>query len=135
LLTYPEVLARFDLEEYLDQFIHPEMQTIAHYIHSCYQQVGYLDHSLLVTQVKEEDICRRICSLALAAEEYQLENLESELADYTRSFQKIQLKREHQNLKEKMEHSYNTGKGGDYLALQAQLQDLRQRLKKLESSH
>jgi DNA primase len=135
LLTYPEVLARFDLEEYLDQFVHPEMQTIAQYIHSCYQQVGYLDHSLLIMQIEEENICRRICSLALAAEEYQLENLESELADYTRSFQKIQLKREHQNLKEKMEHSYKTGKGGDYLALQAQLQDLRQRLKKLESSH
>jgi hypothetical protein len=134
-LTYPEVLSRFDLEQYLDQFLHPEMQTIAHYIHSCYQRVGYLDHSLLVTQIEEEAICRRICSLALAAEEYRLENLETELADYTRSFQKNRLKREHQQLKEKMEHVYSTGKGGDYLALQAQLQDLRQRLKELESSH
>jgi DNA primase len=134
LLTYPEVLSKFDFEQYLDQFIHPEMQTIAHYIHSCYQRVGYLDHSLLVTQIEEDAICRRVCSLALAAEEYQLENLETELADYTRSFQKNQLKREHQQLKETMEQVYKTGKGGDYLALQAQLQDLRQRLKKLESS-
>jgi DNA primase len=135
LLTYPEILARFDLEPYLDQFVHPEMQTIAHYIHSSFQRVGYLDHSLLVTQIEEEDICRRICALALAAEEYQLENVETELEDYTRSFQKIQLKREHQQLKEEMENVYKNSKGGDYLALQAQLQDLRQRLKKLESSH
>jgi DNA primase len=135
LLTYPEILGSFDLEPYLDQFVHPEMQTIAHYIHSCFQRVGYLDHSLLVTQIEEEDICRRICSLALAAEDYQLENVETELEDYTRSFQKIQLKREHQRLREKMETVYKTGKGGDYLVLQAQLQDLRQRLKTLESSH
>jgi DNA primase len=135
LLTYPEVLSRFDLEQYLDQFVHPEMQIIAHHIHSCYERVGYLDHSLLVTQIEEDAICRRICSLALAAEEYQLENLETELADYTRCFQKNQLKREHQQIKEKMEKVYKTEKGGDYLALQAQLQDLRQRLKNLDSSH
>ena len=65
---------------------------------------------------------------------YQLENLETELTDYTRSFQKNQIKRELQQLKVKMEHVYKTEKGGDYLALQAQWQDLRQRLKDLESS-
>ena len=135
LLTYPEVLSTFDLETYLDHFMHPEMQTIAHYIHACYQQVGYLDHSLLVTQIEEDAICRRVCALALAAEEYQLENLEEELLDYRRGFQKNQLKRELQQLKEKMEQVYKIGKGGDYLALQAQWQDLRQRLKNLESSH
>ena len=135
LLTYPEVLSTFDLETYLDHFMHPEMQTIAHYIHACYQQVGYLDHSLLVTQIEEDAICRRVCALALAAEEYQLENLEEELLDYRRGFQKNQLKRELQQLKEKMEHVYKIGKGGDYLALQAQWQDLRLRLKNLESSH
>ncbi len=134
LLSYPEILSRFDLEQYLEQFINPEMQAIAHYIHACHQQIGYLDHSLLVMQIGEEDICRRICSLALSSEEYQLENLELELEDYTRSFQKVQLKRQHQQLKEKMEQIYKTNKGGDYLALQAQLQDIRQRLKELESS-
>jgi hypothetical protein len=36
-------------------------------------------------------------------------------------------------LKEKMVHVYKD-KGGDYLALQAQWQDLRQRLKNLQSS-
>ncbi len=135
LLTYPEVLSRFDLEKYLDQFMHPEMQTIAHYIHACYQQVGYLDHSLLVTQIEEDAICRRVCALALAAEEYRLENLEAELLDYRRGFQKNQLKRELQQLKEKMVQVYKIDKGGDYLALQAQWQDLRQRLKNLENSH
>ena len=103
LLTYPEVLSSFDLEKYLDQFMHPEMQTIAHYIHACYQQVGYLDHSLLVTQIEEEAICRRVCALALGGEEYRLENLEAELMDYKRGFQKNQLKRELQHLKEKMD--------------------------------
>jgi hypothetical protein len=135
LLTYPEVLSKFDLEQYLDQFVHPEMQTIAQYIHSCYQQVGYLDHSLLVMQIEEENICRRICSLALAPEEYQLENVESELKDYTRTIQILQLKREVQRIQEKMMSDYKTGRGGDSLALQAQWQDLRQRLKNLESSH
>jgi DNA primase len=135
LLTYPEVLSGFDLETYLPQFVHPEMQAIAQHIHACYQQSGYLDHSLLVMQIDEENICRRICALALAPEEYQLENLESELEGYTRSFQRLQLKREHQQLKEKMEHFYKADKGGDFLALLAQLQDLRQRLKLLESSH
>jgi DNA primase len=134
LLTYPEVLSRFDLEKHLDQFTHPEMQTIAHHIHACYQQVGYLDHSLLVTQIEEDAICRRVCALALAAEEYRLENLESELADYTRNMQKLQLKREVQHLQEKMTQVHKTGKGGDSLALQAQWQELRQRLKNLESS-
>jgi DNA primase len=134
LLTYPEVLARFDLEQYLDQFVHPEMQTIAHYIHACYQQMGYLDHSLLIMQIEEEDICNRICSLALAPEEYRLENVESELEDYARNIQRLQLKREVQQLQEKMTHVHKTGKGGDSLALQAQWQDLRQRLKNLESS-
>jgi DNA primase len=135
LLTYPEVLSKFDLEQYLDQFVHPEMQTIAHYIHSCYQQVGYLDHSLLITQIEEDAICRRICSLALAPEEYRLENVESELEDYTRNIKILQMKREVQRLQEEMTHVHKTGKGGDTLALQAQWQDLRQRLKKLESSH
>ena len=135
LLTYPEVLSRFDLEQYLDQFTHPEMQKIAHYIHACYQQVGYLDHSLLVTQVEEDDICRRICALALAVEEYQLENVEAELEDYTRNMEVLQLKRKVQQLQEKMNHIHKNGKGGDSLALQAQWQDLRQRLKNLQSSH
>ena len=134
LLTYPEVLSRFDLEKHLDQFTHPEMQTIAHHIHACYQQVGYLDHSLLVTQIEEDAVCRRVCALALAAEDYRLENLESELADYTRNMQKLQLKREVQQLQEKMTQVHKTGKGGDSLALQAQWQELRQRLKNLESS-
>jgi len=135
LLTYPEVLSRFDLEQYLDQFTHPEMQKIAHYIHACYQQVGYLDHSLLVTQVEEDDICRRICALALAVEEYQLGNVEAELEDYTRNMEVLQLKRKVQQLQEKMNHIHKNGKGGDSLALQAQWQDLRQRLKNLQSSH
>jgi DNA primase len=135
LLTYPEVLSRFDLEQYLDQFTHPEMQKIAQYIHACYQQVGYLDHSLLVTQVEEDDICRRICALALAVEEYQLENVEAELEDYTRNMEVLQLKRKVQQLQEKMNHIHKNGKGGDSLALQAQWQDLRQRLKNLQSSH
>jgi uncharacterized protein (DUF3084 family) len=111
------------------------MQKIAHYIHACYQQVGYLDHSLLVTQVEEDDICRRICALALAVEEYQLENVEAELEDYTRNMEVLQLKRKVQQLQEKMNHIHKNGKGGDSLALQAQWQDLRQRLKNLQSSH
>ena len=134
LLTYPEVLSKFDLEQYLDQFRHPEMQIIAQHIHACYQQVGYLDHSLLVTQIEEDAICRRICALALAGEEYQLENLEAELEDYTRNMEVLRLKREVQELQEKMTHNHKNGKGGDSLALAAQWQDLRQRLKNLQSS-
>ncbi len=134
LLTYPEVLSKFDLEQYLDQFRHPEMQIIAQHIHACYQQVGYLDHSLLVTQIEEDAICRRICALALAGEEYQLENLEAELEDYTRNMEVLRLKREVQELQDKMTHNHKTGKGGDSLALAAQWQDLRQRLKNLQSS-
>jgi len=34
-----------------------------------------------------------------------------------------------------MDNVYKISKGGDYLALQAQWMDLRQRLKNLESSH
>lgn len=135
LLSYPEVLGKFDLEAYLDQFVNPEMQTIARCIHACYQQVGYLDHSLLVMQIPEEDLCRRICSLAMSAENYQLENLEAELTDYTRSFEKIRLKRDCRQLCEKMAAAHQTGKGGEVLALQAELQNLRQRLKELESAH
>jgi hypothetical protein len=85
-------------------------------------------------QIEEENICRRICSLALAPEEYHLENVESELEDYFRNIQVLGLKREVQQLQEKMTHMHKTGKGGDCLALQAQWIDLRQRLKKLESS-
>ena len=134
LLTYPEVLSKFDLEQYLDQFRHPEMQIIAQHIHACYQQVGYLDHSLLVTQIEEDAICRRICALALAGEEYQLENFEAELEDYTRNMEVRRLKREVQELQEKMTHNHKTGKGGDSVALATQWQDLRQRLKNLQSS-
>ncbi|MGQ9921237.1 MAG: DNA primase [Desulfobacca sp.] len=134
LLTYPEVLAKFDLAAYLDHFRNPQMQTIARCIHACYQQVGYLDHSLLVMQIDEEDICRRICSLALAAENYRLENLDAELADYTRSFEKIRLKRDYQHLRQQMEQAYKNGKGGEVLALQAELQHLRQKLKELSST-
>jgi DNA primase len=134
LLTYPEVLSKFDLEQYLDQFRHPEMQIIAQHIHACYQQVGYLDHSLLVTQIEEDAICRRICALALAGEEYQLENLDAELEDYTRNMEVLRLKRKVQELQDKMTHNHKTGKGGDSLALAAQWQDLRQRLKNLQSS-
>jgi DNA primase len=135
LLTYPEVLSKFDLEPYLDQFIHPEMQIIAQHIHACYQQVGYLDHSLLVTQIEEEAICRRICALAVGGEEYQLENLETELEDYTRNMEVLRLKRKVGKLQEKMTHMHKSGKGGDSLALAAQWQDLRQRLKNLQNSH
>jgi DNA primase len=134
LLTYPEVLSKFDLEQYLDLFRHPEMQIIAQHIHACYQQVGYLDHSLLVTQIEEDAICRRICALALAGEEYQLENLDAELEDYTRNMEVLRLKRKVQELQDKMTHNHKTGKGGDSLALAAQWQDLRQRLKNLQSS-
>lgn len=135
LLTYPEVMGQCDLEAYLDQFNNPEMQTIARCILACYEQVGYLDHSLLVMQIEEEDLCRRICSLALAAENYRLDNLDAELADYKRSFEKLRLKRDCQNLCAQMEWAHKHGKGGEVLALQAELQNLRQRLKELASSH
>ncbi len=135
LLTYPEVLDRFDLAAYLDQFSNPEMQTIARCIHACYQQLGYLDHSLLVMQIEEEELCRCICSLALAAENYRLENVEAELTDYTRSFEKIRLKRDLQHLRAQMDQAHKRGKGGEVLALQAELQNLRQRLKELASAH
>lgn len=135
LLSYPEVLAQINLAAYLDQFRNPEMRTIAHCIHACYQQVGYLDHSLLVMQIEEEDLCRRICSLAISAENYRLDNVEAELADYVRSFERMRLKRSCQQLLAKMEEAHRTGKGGEVLALQAELHNLRQRLKELAGAH
>jgi len=135
LLSYPEVLAHLDLEAYLDQFSNPEMQTIARCIHRCYQQTGFLDHSLLVMQIEEEQLCQRICSLAMSAENYALENVEAELADYTRSFERKRLKRVCLQLREQLEQAYKMGRGGEVLALQAELQNLRQRLKELASAH
>ncbi len=134
-LNYPEVLSKVDLQSFLDQFHNPEMRTIARCIHDCYQQVGYLDHSLLVLQVEEEDLCRRICALASGGEHYQLENLEAELADYLRSFEKIRLKRDYQRLREKVEQAYKSGKGGEVLAIQAELQSIRQKLHELAGAH
>ncbi|MBM4288276.1 MAG: DNA primase [Deltaproteobacteria bacterium] len=132
LLTYPEVLSRIDLEHYLNQFSSPEMHTIGRYIHACYREVGYLDHSLLVTQIEEEHLCRQICSLALCPEEIQLENLDSFLEDCTRGFQKVQLKKQLHQIIEKIHLSYNNDKGGDYLSLYAQRIEIQQRLKKLD---
>jgi DNA primase len=135
LLSYPEVLANLDLGAYLDQFSNPEMETIARCIHQCYQQTGFLDHSLLVMHIEEEQLCQRICSLAMSAENYSLENVEAEVADFTRSFERMRLKRVCHQLREQLAQAHKMGKGGEVLALQAELQNLSQRLKELASAH
>ncbi|HAY21272.1 MAG TPA: DNA primase [Desulfobacterales bacterium] len=135
ILANPEILPRLDVEEYLEQFTDIKLQTIARQICNCHRQLGYLDHSLLVTQLDDDDLCRQVCSLSLAAEEYPPNHLELLIEEYRRSFRKRQLKRQQKKLRLELQEVYQARNGGDFLALVAQVREIEQRLRDLESSH
>lgn len=134
ILTHPEILAQFNLADYLELFTDESLKKLAWQVYHCQQQLGYLDHSLLLTQLGDEDLGRELCALTLACHEFDPTKLQELVADYCRGFAKRSLKQQREQLKARLCQFYQEEKGGDFLALIAQVQDLEQKLRDLDCS-
>lgn len=133
-LSHPELLESLPLADYLELFYDPGLKKLAWQILHSYRQLGYLDHSLLLTQLEDEELCCQVSGLAMAAAEFEPGKLEELVADYRRVFARRALKRRQEALKEQLCRCYQDDKGGDFLALVAQLQDLALQLRELDCS-
>lgn len=131
ILTHPTVLGRLDLGTWLEDFEDADLREIAEQILICYREHGRLDYGLLVNQMETTALRNQVCALSLALEEFPRENLDNLVADYCRGFRRRGLKKQQQQLRQRLQQAYGSHKGEELLAITAHMQEIDWQLRNL----
>ncbi|MDD3582327.1 MAG: DNA primase [Desulfobacca sp.] len=131
ILNHPTVMPQVTLANWLEDFEDDSLKEIATQLLICYQQHGRLDYGLLVNQMETTNLRNQVCALSLAPEEFPVGNLDNLVEDYCRGFRKRQLKKEQQQLKQKLHRAYKSQTGEDVLAITARIRDIDLQLRSL----
>jgi DNA primase len=132
-LQHPGGLTLSELEEWLEDFEDPQLQSIMAFIVDCCREYGDLDVSLLIQRVEEENYRRQICALALGEAEFGALPAGLLAEDWRRAFLRRRLTKAQAAIKEELARAAADPGGEALLPLLSQRREIDRQLESLKS--